>query len=125
MDEDGMREFEGDWDAYKEFLAESAAPKEKEVPASKNDYQLAKERKSAFVKAKSALRKAEERVHAEEAKLKSLEEKAFDPQIASDFEAIKAIYAELDLQRQLVETSYSEWEQAEAEVNAFAADEEE
>jgi hypothetical protein len=27
MDGDGVREFEGDWDAYKEFLAESAAPR--------------------------------------------------------------------------------------------------
>jgi ATP-binding cassette subfamily F protein 3 len=110
MDEDGMREFEGDWDAYKEFLAESTAPKEKEAPAVKNDYQLSKERKSALAKAKAAQRKAEERVHVEETALKSLEEKAFDPQIASDFEAAKSIYEQLDVQRQLVETCYYEWD---------------
>jgi len=125
MDEDCMREFEGDWDAYKEFLAESTAPKEKEAPATKNDYQLAKERKSAQVKAKSALRKAEEHVHAEELVLKTLEEKAFDPQIASDFEAAKAIYEQPDLQRQLVESCYAEWEQAEAELRMLTDDEEE
>lgn len=125
MDEDGIREFEGDWDAYQEFLAESAAPKEKEAPSSKNDYQLAKERKSAFVKAKSALRKAEERVHEEEAKQKALEAKAFDPQIASDFEAAKAVYEELDLQRKMVESCYTDWEQAEIAVNALALDVEE
>ena len=55
-----------------------------------------------MTKVKAALRKAEERVHAEEAKLKQLEEKAFDPQIASDFEAAKAVYEALDQQRQLV-----------------------
>ena len=125
MDEDGMREFEGDWDAYKEFLAESTAPKEKETPAVKNDYQLSKERKSAIAKAKTAQRKAEERVHAEEAALKALEEKAFDPQIASDFEAAKAIYEQLDAQRQLVDTCYFEWEQAEAELMALQREEEE
>ena len=124
MDEDGMREFEGDWDAYKEFLAESTAPKEKEAPVAKNDYQLAKERKSALTKAKAALRKAEERVHAEEAKLKQLEEKAFDPQIASDFEAAKAVYEALDQQRQLVEICYGEWELAEAEFRQFNDEEE-
>lgn len=123
MDEDGMREFEGDWDAYKEFLAESTAPKEKEAPAVKNDYQLSKERKSALAKAKAAQRKAEERVHAEESALKSLEEKAFDPQIASDFEAAKSIYEQLDVQRQLVETCYYEWEQAEAELQALQSEE--
>ena len=123
MDEDGMREFEGDWDAYKEFLAESTAPKEKEAPAVKNDYQLSKERKSALAKAKAAQRKAEERVHAEETALKSLEEKAFDPQIASDFEAAKSIYEQLDVQRQLVETCYYEWEQAEAELQALQSEE--
>ena len=123
MDEDGMREFEGDWDAYKEFLAESTAPKEKEAPAVKNDYQLSKERKSAIARAKSAQRKAEERVHAEETTLKALEEKAFDPQIASDFEAAKNLYEQLDAQRQLVETCYADWEQAETEFNAFAMEE--
>ena len=125
MDEDGMREFEGDWDAYKEFLAESTAPKEKEAPAAKNDYQLSKERKSAIAKAKSAQRKTEERVHAEEAALKALEEKAFDPQIASDFEATKTVYEQLDAQRQLVETCYLEWEQAEAELQTLLREEEE
>ncbi|NTU77362.1 MAG: ABC-F family ATP-binding cassette domain-containing protein, partial [Alphaproteobacteria bacterium] len=125
MDEDGMREFEGDWDAYKEFLAESTAPKEKETPATKNDYQLAKVKKSAQVKAKSALRKAEERVHAEEITLKTLEEEAFDPQIASDFEAAKRVYEQLDLQRQLVETCYADWEKAEAELRSLSDDEEE
>ncbi|MPM98922.1 putative ABC transporter ATP-binding protein [bioreactor metagenome] len=123
MDEDGMREFEGDWDAYKEFLAESTAPKEKEVPSAKNDYQLAKERKSARVKAKSTLKKAEERVHTEEKALKALEEKAFDPQIASDFEAAKSIYEQLNAQRQLVESCYADWELAEAEHNALSGDE--
>ena len=29
MDAEGTREFEGDWDAYKQFLSESAAAKEK------------------------------------------------------------------------------------------------
>ena len=125
MDEDGMREFEGDWDAYKEFLAEITAPKEKEATAVKNDYQLSKERKSAIAKAKTAQRKTEERVHAEEAALKALEEKAFDPQIASDFEAAKAIYEQLDAQRQLVETCYFDWEQAEAELIALQREEEE
>ena len=124
MDEDGMREFEGDWDAYKEFLAESIAPKEKEAPTAKNDYQLSKERKSALAKAKSVQRKAEERVHAEEATLKSLEEKAFDPQIASDFEAAKSIYEQLNTQRQLVEVCYGEWELAEAELQALQIEEE-
>lgn len=125
MDEDGMREFEGDWDAYKEFLAESAAPKEKEAAMVKNDYQLSKERKSALAKAKGAHRKAEERIHAEEASLKALEEKAFNPKIASDFEAAKSIYEQLDAQRQLVETCYLEWEQAEAELQNLQREEEE
>lgn len=119
MDEDGMREFEGDWDAYKEFLAESTAPKEKEIVVAKNDYQLAKERKSALVKAKSLLKRAEDRVHEQEAKLKELEEKAFDPKVASDFELAKSVYDEMDEQRILVESCYEEWEHAESEYRAL------
>lgn len=123
MDDEGIRAFEGDWDAYKAFLAESVAPKEKEAPAVKNDYVLAKERKSAVTRAKAALKKAEERVHAEEETLKTLEEKAGDPKIASDYEAAKAAYEEMDVQRQLVESSYLEWEQAEAELRALLEEE--
>ncbi len=125
MDGDGMREFEGDWDAYKAFLSESTAPKEKEASAAKNDYQLAKERKSALLKAKTALRRAEERVHAEEAALAALEEKACDPKIASDFEAARAVYEELAAQRNLLERCYSEWEHAEAEHHALLGEEDE
>lgn len=119
MDEDGVRAFEGDWDAYKSFLAESAATKEREEPAAKNDYQLSKERNSALARAKSALRKAEERVHADEAALKALEEAASDPQIASDYEAAKRIYEQLDLQQIAVEQSYAEWERAEAALQSL------
>ena len=125
MDEDGMREFEGDWDAYKTFLAESTAPKGKEAPAVKNDYLLAKERKSTLLKAKTALKRAEERVHAEEAALLALEEKACDPKIASDFESAKSVYEELAAQKTLVESCYAEWERAEAEHRALLEEEDE
>ncbi len=125
MDGDGIREFEGDWDAYKEFLAESAAPKEKETSVLKNDYVLAKERKSAIFKAKTALKRAEERVHAEEETLKTMESRTCDPEIAGDFEKVKLIYDELELQRRLVEACYGEWEQAEAGLRALTGEEKE
>ena len=125
MDEDGVREFEGDWDAYKAFLAESAAPKEKEEAPVKNDYLLAKERKSALVKAKSALKRAEERVHTEEQKLKALEKQANLPEVASDFSAAKAIYEEMDALRQVIESCYADWERAEEEHQALLIDEDE
>ena len=124
MDNDGFREFEGDWDAYKAFLAESTATKEKETPAVKNDYLLARERRGATTKAKAALKRAEERVHSEEEALKALEAKACDPAIASDFEAAKAIYEELASRRTSVETCYAEWEQAEAELQALLEEDE-
>ncbi len=124
MDEDGIRDFEGDWDAYKAFLSESAAPKAKEAPPAKNDYLLAKERRAALTKAKAALRKAEERVHAEEAALKALEDAAFDPQLAGDFAEAKAAYDRLEVQRRRVEACYGEWEQAEVALQALDAGEE-
>ena len=55
MDNDGIREFEGDWDAYKEFLAENTAPMEKETAQPKNSYVQAKERKAAINRVKGAL----------------------------------------------------------------------
>ncbi len=125
MDGDGVREFEGDWDAYKEFLAESGATEKKETQTSsaKNDYQLAKERKSAVLKAKTALKRAEERVHAEENALSALEQKSCEPDIAADFEAAKEIYRQMAEQRTLLERYYADWERAESEFNALLGEE--
>lgn len=127
MDETGIRQFEGDWDAYKEFLAESVSAREKmkDTPAQKNDYLLAKERKSAIVKLKAALKRAEERVHDEEAALRTLEEKAATPEVASDYEAAKLVYDELGRQRERVDIYYGEWEQAEANLRGLLQEDDE
>ena len=126
MDADGTREFEGDWDAYKEFLSESAAAKEKEdEPAvTKNDYVLARERRSAVAKAKAAVKRAEERVHAEEKALAKLEEQALAPNDVTDYEAVKTLYAQLEAQRQQLEACYAEWEQAETTCQALLKEDE-
>ncbi|MPM61821.1 putative ABC transporter ATP-binding protein [bioreactor metagenome] len=125
MDGDGVREFEGDWDAYKEFLAESAAPTEKEEPVVKNAYVLAKEHKSAVNRCKGALDRAEKKVKEEEAKLGELEARVCAPEIASDYEAAKSLYEALETQRRLVEACYAEWERAESELQSLLAEEEE
>jgi ATP-binding cassette subfamily F protein 3 len=126
MDEAGVRAFEGDWDAYKEFIAESAAPEKKEMPsAAKNDYLLAKERKNAVMKAKATLKRAEERVHAEELAFESLVQQAGHPDAAGDFEAVKTVYEEMTESRKRIESSYAEWERAEEELRILLAGEEE
>lgn len=119
MDAEGTRAFEGDWDAYKGFLAENTVPKEKETTAVKNDYVLSRERRSAAAKAKAALKRAEERVHAEETTLSRLEERVQSPEYASDFEAVKELYLQLETQRQLLDLCYDEWERAEANCQAM------
>ncbi|MEN6419673.1 MAG: ABC-F family ATP-binding cassette domain-containing protein [Clostridiaceae bacterium] len=123
MDGEGVRAFEGDWDAYKEFLAESASPAEKEEPAVKNAYVLAKEHKSAVNRCKGALDRAEAKVKAEEAKLCELEAYVSAPEIASDYEAAKSLYEELETQRRSVEACYAEWERAESELQALLMEE--
>lgn len=123
MDGDGIRAFEGDWDAYKAFLAESAAPREKEPSTVKNEYLLAKERKSEIARLKSAQKHAEEKVHSEEEALKALEAKASDPLIASDFEAVKAIYEEMNQKKLFVDSCYLEWEKVETKLQALLEEE--
>ena len=125
MDGEGTRAFEGDWDAYKAFLAENAVSKEKEPAAVKNDYLLARERRSAATKAKTALKRAEQRVHAEETALANLEARVLAPEFATDFEAVKELYLQLETQRQLLETCYAEWERAEADCQALLEEGEE
>ena len=125
MDGDGIREFEGDWDAYKEFLAESAAPPEKEASPAKNGYQQAKERKAALNRAKGVLSRAEDGVKEAEIALAALEERACSPELAADFEKANAVYAEMETQRRLVEKRYSEWERAEAEYAGLLTEEDE
>ncbi len=125
MDGEGVRAFEGDWDAYKEFLAENASPAEKEEPVVKNAYVLAKEHKAAVNRCKGALDRAEAKVKAEEAKLGELEARVSAPEIASDYEAAKSLYEELGTQRRSVEACYAEWERAESELQTLLTEEEE
>ncbi len=125
MDGDGIRGFEGDWDAYKTFLAESAAPPEKETAQTKNGYVLAKERRAAVNRARGALNRAEAGVKEAEETLKALEERACAPGLASDFEKANAIYAEMETQRRRVEKSYIEWERAESEYAGLMTEEDE
>lgn len=125
MDGDGVRAFEGDWDAYKEFLAESSAPPEKEAPAVKNAYTLAKERKSAINRAKSAMERAEKHVHELEVAIAELETRALTPEIASDYEAARVLYSEMELTRGELEEAYAEWEDAESGYQYLLAEDEE
>ncbi|MCE5189256.1 MAG: ATP-binding cassette domain-containing protein [Eubacteriales bacterium] len=124
MDREGIRAFEGDWDAYKEFLAENSSPKEKEPPAARNDYLAARERRSSIAKAKAALKRAEERVHLEETALSNLESRVQSPEVASNFELVKDIYSQIEAQRQLLDSCYLDWEQAEADCQTLLEEEE-
>lgn len=125
MDGDGIREFEGDWDAYKTFLAENAAPPEKETAQPKNGYMQAKERKSALNRAKGALKRAEDGVKEAEEALLALETRACSPETAGDFEKANAVYAEMEAQRRIVEECYIEWERAETQYADLQAEEDE
>lgn len=125
MDGDGIREFVGDWDAYKQFLAESAATAEKEAPAEKNSYILAKERKSALSRAKGVLQRAEKRVQDEEANLEELQEHLSLPEVAGDYTTAAPLYEELETRRKRVEESYAEWEKAEADYKTLATEDDE
>ena len=125
MDGDGIRNFEGDWDAYKAFLEENTAPEKKELTAPRNDYVLAKERKSAILKAKAALKRIEDQVHSEENNLHILEAKAYEPDIAGDYEAVQKIYEAIAQKRAQIETCYTDWEQADAQLRALLGGEDE
>ena len=125
MDGEGIRNFEGDWDAYKAFLEENTAPEKKEQTAPRNDYVLAKERKSAILKAKAALKRIEDQVHSEENNLHILEAKAYEPDIAGDYEAVQKIYEAIAQKRAQIEDCYTDWEQADAQLRALLGGEDE
>jgi ATP-binding cassette subfamily F protein 3 len=123
MDGEGIREFAGDWDAYKQFLTENAAPAEKEEPVAKNAYVLAKERKGAISRARGALKRAEERVQEREAQLETLQTRLASPEVAGNYEAAAPLYGELEALRQDLEECYAAWEETEADYRALLTEE--
>ena len=62
-------------------------------------------------------------MHAEEKALAVLEEQAASPADASDYEAMKKLYAQLEAQRQRLDDCFAEWEQAETTYQAFLGEE--
>jgi len=119
MDENGVRSFEGDWDGYKAFLSESAEEEPQAEKNERNGYLQAKERRSAFNRAKGALERAEKRVAAEEQALDELESRLNEPETAADYEASRGLYEQLEAQRGAVDAAYAAWERAEAEYKAL------
>ncbi len=120
MDESGLRSFEGDWDSYQTFLAESAV--DSTQPAAQgepNAYRQTKERRSALNRARGALERAERGVSEAEQALGELERRLSEPEAALDYEASRRLYEQLEAQRAVVEAAYADWEQAEADYRTL------
>lgn len=128
LGKNGITEFSGDWDAYKQFLAQEAEPEEvadaTSEPVRENAYLKSKELRAQKAKCKGDRDRAEARIAELEAKAAALETTLNAPENASDYEKSSALYAELDQLKNTLETAYAAWEQAEERYDALRREEE-
>lgn len=122
MTHNGLTEYIGGYDDYIEALkntAEEAQTAEKTVSASAKEYKETKQLRSELTKAKTAASRAEKQITEAEAELENVNEELAKPYIASDYKKAGELSAKADELRIKLERLYSEWEEADARLNAL------
>ncbi|MBE6778501.1 MAG: ABC-F family ATP-binding cassette domain-containing protein [Ruminococcaceae bacterium] len=111
----GMVPGGNDYDAYvaarqahEEQLA-AAQPATK--PVRENDYKQRKERESARRRLQTAVRRAEEEVARLEGVIAMLEEQLADPAVATDYDRLASLTADLEQHNTALETAMTVWEE--------------
>ncbi|MDD6888554.1 MAG: ABC-F family ATP-binding cassette domain-containing protein [bacterium] len=126
---DGLTGFSGDWSAYSASLQEAgaAAQGEAETEAAKqpNAYQRKRELRSAIQRSRGVLKRAEERVAAQEALLSEYHARLSSPEIATDYAAAMRIAEEAAEAETALEQLYADWQQADDALRLLLEQEEE
>jgi ATP-binding cassette subfamily F protein 3 len=105
---DGVRAFEGNYDAYLEKTKESTAEKAVK-PAKNSEYAQKKEREAATRKEKAELRRLEVRINESELEISKLEDQLQEPETASDYQAAMEITEKIEKMKHENEDLVARW----------------
>lgn len=120
---EGVRVFDGDYDAYADALAAECALIEseasdsfsatppKEMGAGGKDYHMKKQRRSEMTKLKTALKNKEAEITALEEKIEDLKEELSNDAYATDYEKISEISTALAKADEALVFAMQEWEE--------------
>ncbi len=125
MDGNGVRAFEGDWDTYKQALAEkkAASAELSEKPVPKNGYTLSKEYRAMLTKARTAVSRAEKTISELEAQRDALEQEMADCAGSADYTAVNALYERIGAVRAELDSAYEAWEHCQSEYERLQREE--
>lgn len=111
LDENGIKEFDGNYDDYISFIGDAPA-KEKEVKKPKvNEYKLNKERESEKRKLKTKFARLEQEIADTEDEIQKIQEKLNSPEAVSDYEYIMELTEKLNDKNEKLEEMYLQWEE--------------
>lgn len=126
---DGLSGFSGDWSAYSASLQTSAAGRQEEAQTEKakqpNAYRLKRELRSAIQRSRGALKRAEERVAAQETLLAEYRDRLAAPEVAADYTAAMRIAEEAAQAEKTLEQLYADWQQADDALQLLLEQEDE
>lgn len=120
---EGVRVFDGDYDAYADTLAAeralieseasdlSSPTPQKEMGAGGKDYHMKKQRRSEMTKLKTALKNKEAEITALEEKIEALKEELSNDEYATDYEKISEISTALAKADEELVLAMQEWEE--------------
>ncbi len=113
---DGAVSIDGNYDNYLAFRENQQATEVKatEKPVV-NDYKLRKEQASLERKRKTRINKLEAEISELEEKIQALQDSLSTPEITADYEKLLLVTAELDENKNCLDTLYTEWEELQTE----------
>ena len=124
LTENGCISVEGNYDDYVERFSVSAGAEtaQAEKPVRENVYKLRKEQESLRRKAAGRVRRAEEAVANLEKTVETLRSQIELPEVASDYEQLLSVTAELDEAQKQLEVQMAEWESALLDMEKYGDD---
>ena len=124
LTENGCISVEGNYDDYVErfFVSAGAETAQAEKPVRENVYKLRKEQESLRRKAAGRVRRAEEAVANLEKTVETLRSQIELPEVASDYEQLLSVTAELDEAQKQLEVQMAEWESALLDMEKYGDD---
>jgi ATP-binding cassette subfamily F protein 3 len=120
LGKDGCTSFDGNYDAYIEACNAAVEHVAEAPPVKENAYKLRKEQESQKRKLATKIRRLEEAIATCEETIAALETQLASPEIASQYEEVVRLSAELDEQNQTLDDLMTQWENAQQELENMA-----
>ncbi|MCR4614789.1 MAG: ABC-F family ATP-binding cassette domain-containing protein [Clostridiales bacterium] len=115
MTQNGLRQFDGNYDKYVEEISQIASKKEPK-PVKVNEYKLMKERAGEQRRLKGKIKRCEEEIERVEQEIEAKNSELSQPEVASDYSAVLTLTQEISELNLRQEQLMEDWEELQSQL---------